>query len=142
MMRALTLLYQIEYSLSPRLREQLIWSRFINVHGQPGKNIPMNLHMEHLTAIAKGAINNLGAGKTEKAVVRLGKAIGTISPVLTQFDEDNGLSSFRNSPCSSIRKGYQNHSERITASTTFFTLRCDTQTPFFSKLKGHFTFKK
>ena len=52
---AVTLLFQIEHLLSPRLKRQLIWSRFINVHGRPRKNIPMNLHMEHLNAIAKGA---------------------------------------------------------------------------------------
>ena len=89
---ALTLLFQIEQSMSPRLKQQLIWSRFINVHGRPGKNIPMDLHMEHLNAIAKGAIKNLGSGKTEKAIVRAGRAIGTLSTILSQFDEDNKIS--------------------------------------------------
>lgn len=87
-----TLLFQIEHLLSPRLKQQLIWSRFINVHGRAGKNIPMDLHMEHLNAIAKGAIKNLGAEKTENSIVRAGRAIGTISPVLLQFDEDNNVS--------------------------------------------------
>ena len=48
--------------------------------------------MEHFNAIAKGTIKNLGAGKTEKAIVRAGRAIGTISHVLWQFDEDNKVS--------------------------------------------------
>ena len=39
------LLYQHLYALSPRLSNQLMWSRFVNVHGQPGRNIPVDLHM-------------------------------------------------------------------------------------------------
>ena len=35
---------------------------------------------------------HLGAGKTEKAIIRAERAIGTISPVLLQFGEDNKVS--------------------------------------------------
>ncbi len=47
------LLIQHNYSLSPRLAAKLSCSCF---HGRPGKNIPVDLHMEHLNKIAKGAI--------------------------------------------------------------------------------------
>ena len=30
---------------------QLLWSRFVNVHGLPGHNIAGDLHMEHLNHI-------------------------------------------------------------------------------------------
>ena len=66
------LLIQHFYTLSPRLSAQLLWSRFINVHGRPGKNIPGDLHMEHLNRIAKEAVGYLGANKTEKAIQRIG----------------------------------------------------------------------
>ena len=33
------------------LPDQLLWSRFINTHGVPGKNIPCNLYMEHLNCV-------------------------------------------------------------------------------------------
>ena len=86
---ALTMLFQYTYAMSPRLAEQLIWSRFVNVHGRPGKNIAADLHMEHLNRIAKDAIKGLGTNKTEKAVMRVGRAIGTIAPLLANFDEEN-----------------------------------------------------
>ena len=87
----LNMLFQHSYSLPPRLSAELLWSRFINVHGRPGKNIPADLHMEHLNRIAKEAIKNLGANKTEKAIARVGRALGTIAPVLRQFDEENAV---------------------------------------------------
>ena len=33
----------------------------------------------------------VGPNKTQKAIERVGKAIGTLAPVLTQFDEDNDI---------------------------------------------------
>ena len=61
----------------------------MNVHGRPGKNIPVDLHMEHLNKIAKGAISFLGSNKSKMAIKRIGHAIGTLSPVLDNFDEEN-----------------------------------------------------
>ena len=62
------MLFQQSYALSPRLSAELLQSRFINVHGRPGKNIPADLHMEHLSRLAKEAIKNLGANKTDNAI--------------------------------------------------------------------------
>ena len=88
---ALNMLFQYTYRLTPRLRNELLYSRFINVHGRPGKNIPCDLHMEHLNQFAKEAIKGLGANKTEAAIVRVGRALGTIAPVLDNFDDDNNI---------------------------------------------------
>lgn len=85
------LLYQHLYALSPRLSNQLMWSRFVNVHGRPGRNIPLDLHMEHLNRLAKDAIKNLGSNKTVGAVARVGRCIGTLSHVLDQFDREISL---------------------------------------------------
>lgn len=87
------LLYQHLYALSPRLSNQLMWSRFVNVHGRPGRNIPLDLHMEHLNRLAKDAIKNLGSNKTMGAVARVGRCIGTLSHVLDQFDREISLNS-------------------------------------------------
>jgi len=43
-----SLLAHYQYLFSERMCKQLLWSRTVNVHGKPGKNIPMALHMEHL----------------------------------------------------------------------------------------------
>ena len=97
---ALTLLAQYHLILPPCLAKQLKWSRFINVHGLPGHNISCDLHMEHLNRIAKDAIKGLGANKSTKAIDRVGKAIGTITTSLTNFDsvsDDCGHHSKRSS---------------------------------------------
>ena len=83
---ALTLLTQYHLLLSPRLAEQLKWSRFVNVHGRPGLNISCDLHMEHLNRMAKISIDGLGANKSGKAIRRVGKAIGTVSSSLENYD--------------------------------------------------------
>ena len=88
---ALTLLCQHRYFLSPQLSSQLLWSRTINVHGLPGRNIPGDLEIEHLNRVAKQCIAHLGANKTPKAVTRVGRAIGTIAPVLDHFDVTNNI---------------------------------------------------
>lgn len=44
----LNMLCQFHHKLTPRQSAELIWSRFINVHGLPGRNIPADLYMEHL----------------------------------------------------------------------------------------------
>lgn len=83
------LLMQYDYLLSPREAEELMWSRFINIHGCIGRNIPNDLHMEHLNRICKTAIRGLGSNKTPDCIQRIGNALGTIVPVLENFDEDN-----------------------------------------------------
>ena len=72
--------------LPPHLAEQVKWSRFINVHGLPGHSISCDLHMEHLNRVAKIAIDGLGANKSQKAIKRIGKAIGTVSLSIENFD--------------------------------------------------------
>ena len=52
-------------------------------------NIPHDLFMEHLNRVVKDAVNGLGANKTPKALVRVGKFVGTLDEVLRKFDEDN-----------------------------------------------------
>ena len=89
----LNLLFQHDFLLSPRLAEELIWSRFINTHGHAGKNIPNDLHCEHLNRLCKDSIAHLGANKTESSVNRIARALGTIQPVLDTFDNANNVNS-------------------------------------------------
>lgn len=53
---ALNFLVNHDCILSERQAAELIWSRFVNVHGLPGKNIPNDLHCEHLNRLCKTAI--------------------------------------------------------------------------------------
>ena len=87
------MLYQHDYLLSPAHALQLLWSRSINVHGRPGKNVPADLHLEHLNRTVKECIKGLGANKTDQAIKRVGYALGTIVPVLEHYDLDNDVPS-------------------------------------------------
>lgn len=84
---AFALLAQRSFILSPRLSQQLKWSRFINTRGGKGHNIPCDLHMEHLNRVLKDGIKGLGANNTEKAITRLGKCISSFDQILSNFDE-------------------------------------------------------
>lgn len=75
---AFTLLCQHQFLFSEQMKKQLEWSRTVNVHGKPGKNIPMDLHMEHLNRHCKTMIKGLGANVTEHAISRVGKCLGEI----------------------------------------------------------------
>jgi L1 cell adhesion molecule like protein len=88
---AFTLLSQYHLILAPHLAEQLKWSRFINTQSLLGHNISCDLHMEHLNRQAKIAIDGLGANKSQKAIQRTGKAIGTLTSALDKFDMANSV---------------------------------------------------
>lgn len=94
------LLMQHDYLLSPREAAELVWSRFVNVHGCPGQNIPNDLHMEHLNRMCKNAMKGLGANKTPQSISRISNALGTIIPILDSFDDNNciALSSGNHNP--------------------------------------------
>ena len=88
---AFNLLCQYSFRLPPRQAEELIWSRFINTHGVPGRNIPLDLHLEHLNRLCKTSIAHLGPNKMEEGIVRCSNILGTIQAVLDIFDNDNDV---------------------------------------------------
>ena len=90
---ALNLLCQYNYDLPPLQAQQLLWSRFVNTSGIRGRNIPFDLHMEHLNRMVKTIITGLGANKTKEAIVRCSKAVGSIDEVLQQYDKCNNVTS-------------------------------------------------
>ena len=85
-------LYQYYFTLSPRQAHQLIWSRFVNTHGQTGHNIECDLHMEHLNRLCKNSMKSMGSNKTEKAIQRAARAIGKTSAVVNNFNRISKLS--------------------------------------------------
>ena len=90
-LEALNFLAQYYIFLSPRLAQQLAWSRCVNTTGRKGCNIPMDLHMEHLNRSCKTAVANLGANATPKAIVRIGRCIGPLTDLCTAFDHCTGV---------------------------------------------------
>ena len=70
---------------------ELKWSRFINCYNVGGRNIPCDLHLEHLNRLLKDAVRGLQANKTSAAISRVGKSVGTLSDEVEQFDESNDV---------------------------------------------------
>ena len=90
---AFIILAQYQYLLSPRERDQPLYSRFINTHGLPGRNISCDLYMEHLNRLLKDAIRALGANKTPKAIGRVGRCTAPLDEILERFDTIHNYSS-------------------------------------------------
>ena len=88
---AFVLLAQLHFLFTPRMAAQLKWSRTINTHGRPGKNIPCDLHMEHLNRLCKSSLTNLGANISDKAVLRVGKCLGEMTKIVDSYDSENGV---------------------------------------------------
>ena len=86
---AFTLLAQHMFLLSERQAHQLLWCRFVNVHGLPARNIPCDLYMEHLNRISKEAVNHLKANKTLESLVRVSKVVGILEHISANFGEEN-----------------------------------------------------
>ena len=83
---ALNLLIQYNHLLSPRQREQLVWSRFVNTKGKPGENKSCDIHMEHLNRVVKAAIGGLSSNVSPRSIMRIGRCAGVLMKVCSQFD--------------------------------------------------------
>ena len=88
---AFNLLFNVEYAFTPRMKEQLMWERTINVHGKPGKNVSMDLHMEHINRSCKTQMGVLGPNTSEQSISRIGKSIASTMEIGAQFNKDNSV---------------------------------------------------
>jgi len=79
--------------LPPRKAMELKWSRCVNTQGRQGKNIPLDLHMEHLNRKLKTMMRNLGPNITPQTIERAAKAFGIVNQVCTQFKRDSEITS-------------------------------------------------
>lgn len=98
-LEAFLLLAQANIVLPPRLREQLLYSHFVNTKGVPGGNIPIDLHVEHVNSVVKSAIYNQVSNLSPTAITRTSRCTGILCNVSEQFDKVTG-----------IRKGRDTHS--------------------------------
>ena len=84
---AFRLLAEINAVASPRIAHQLTWSRGVNVNGGKGKNISLDLHMEHLNRIVKDHVANLGPNVAIKSIIQCSKSLNGIMEVLQNVDD-------------------------------------------------------
>ena len=90
-LEALRLQFQVKALLSPHLAHQVLWHRFVNTRGGPGRNIACDLYNEHVNKLIKGAIASMGASLTEKSLQRAARSVSTMHAVCKQFDEQSGV---------------------------------------------------
>lgn len=90
--QAATLILQYEVIFTERMRNQLIWNRTINTTGRIGRNISMDLHMEHLNRDLKSAISHLSSNVTKTNIDRLGKSLQKLSAVKYNYDHRTNVS--------------------------------------------------
>lgn len=86
---ALECLYQsflVNALLCPRDVERFTWNRTVNTFGGTGRNVPLDLDMEHSNRFLKQAIKNLGPNVTEKAVKRICHAERDMRKLLKRLD--------------------------------------------------------
>ena len=90
-LEGLLLLIQANFLLPPCLKYQLMYSRFVKTRGRPGKNIPMDLHVEHVNRIVKSAIYHQMSNLSPTAIIRTSRCTGSFVNTTEQFDRISSL---------------------------------------------------
>lgn len=78
--------FLVNATLSPRDAERFTWNRTVNNSGKPGKNIALDLDVEHSNNFKKTAFKHLGSNLSENAVARICKAENRMRNVLDNID--------------------------------------------------------
>lgn len=74
-------------SLPSQLVHQIIWDRFVNTHGGMGRNLPCDLHNEHINKALKLSIRHMGANFSQNALTTIARSITFMLAVSAQFDQ-------------------------------------------------------
>ncbi len=78
-------------SLPPHLVSQLTWDRFINTHGGNGRNVPCDLHNEHVNCLFKEIVGHMGANFTQEASTEAARAISSLDRMANRFDNQTSI---------------------------------------------------
>ena len=79
---------QLNATLSPRLAHNLKWNRFWNGKGGKGRNIPLDLHLEHLNNFLKAFLKNKGPNLTEESADRVSRSVGVLKAMMDTTDKE------------------------------------------------------
>lgn len=74
--------------LSPCIAHSVKWNRFWNSSGGKGRNIPLDLHLEHLNGFLKFFLKGLGPNLTEQTAARISKSIGILKEMMEHTDTE------------------------------------------------------
>ena len=98
-LEGLILRIQAHVILPPRMKQQLLYSRFVNTKGTPGTNISMDLHLEHVNRVVKSAIHSQSSNLSPSAIVRTSRYTGSLFNVaVTAIKCTDGGTRLRISP--------------------------------------------
>ena len=81
----------VNATATPREAHQLKWSRVVNVHGGTGRNMPVDLHNEHLNRVLKDSVGDMGANLSEGAIVQRSKSLKVVMDIVHTFDVNTNL---------------------------------------------------
>lgn len=87
------LIADVKALLSPRLAQQIMWSRVVNPYGGPGNNIPVDLLTEHPNRNVKDFVIDLGANVSEATIVNCSRALKAVKDICDNFDKYCGVRS-------------------------------------------------
>lgn len=88
----LLLTLQVNYTLSPRLAHSLTWNRFWNGRGGRGRNISLDLHLEHLNNFLKSFLTRSGPNLTEQTAYRVSRSLGIWKELMDRTDAELQIS--------------------------------------------------
>lgn len=83
---------QMNATLSPQVAHSLKWNRFWNTRGGKGRNIPLDLHLEHLNGFLKSFLKGLGPNLNETSAARISRSIGVMKQMMAHTDMELGIS--------------------------------------------------
>ena len=97
MIECINFITKTEYVLSQRDSVCVKLRAFVNPTGRPGHNKPADLQQENNIKAVKNVVKGLGAGQTDKALIRASEAAPTITQTTENFRSSLGLSPSK--PC-------------------------------------------
>ena len=85
---SLHLIAKVNATLTPQKAHSLVWNRTVNNRGGAGKNISLDLRMEHIVHLHKEMLSNLGVNLTPEAALRCSKAVRPVEELLRTVDHE------------------------------------------------------
>ena len=79
---------QVNATLSPRLAHSLKFNRFYNSRGGKGKNLSLDLHLEHLNNFLKSFLKGLGSNLKEPSADRISRSLSVLKHLLDATDRE------------------------------------------------------
>lgn len=102
---AILLQAAVNATATPHVSVQITWSRVVNTSGRPGRNIPVDLHNEHLNRALKTAVAGIGANIAPKTILQCGRSLKGLMDVEDIFDKEHGIHQVSTKhTCSSVVK--------------------------------------